>query len=62
MNLQSIIVPIGDMCQWFFKNILVGLLTPMNTICILGGFFGIWLWLRMQKNFTEKAKKEGTVI
>jgi hypothetical protein len=50
------------MCQWFFKNILVGLLTPMNTICILGGFFGIWLWLRMQKNFTEKAKKEGTVI
>jgi len=62
MNLQSIIVPIGDMCQWFFKNILVNLLTPMNTICILGGFFGIWLWLRMQKSFTEKAKREGTTV
>jgi hypothetical protein len=62
MNLQSIVVPIGEACQWFFKNILINLLTPMNTICIIGGFFGIWLWLRMQKNFSDKAKKEGSII
>jgi hypothetical protein len=62
MNLQSVIVPIGEMFQWFFQHVLVHLLGPMNIICILGGFFGIGLWLRMQKNFTEAAKKNSTII
>lgn len=62
MNLQSIIVPIGELCQWFFKHFLVHTLGLMNTICIIGGFFGIWLWLRMQKKFTAKAKQEGTIV
>jgi hypothetical protein len=33
-----------------------------NWICIVGGIFGIALWLRMQKAFTVKAEKEGTII
>ena len=62
MNLQSVLAPIVDVAQWLFKHILVPLLSPMNTICIIAGFFGLWLWLRMQKSFTAKAKKEGTII
>jgi hypothetical protein len=33
-----------------------------NYLCILGGFFGLFLWLRMQKKFTAKAKQEGGII
>jgi hypothetical protein len=62
MNLQSIIVPIGELFQWFFKHMLVPSLALVNTVCIIGGFFGIWLWLRMQKKFTAKAKQEGTIV
>jgi hypothetical protein len=32
-----------------------------NWVCIAGGFFGIWLWIRMQKAYTAKAEKEGTI-
>jgi hypothetical protein len=30
--------------------------------CILGAFFGIYLWINMQKRFTAEAKKNGTLI
>ncbi|MEY2938324.1 MAG: hypothetical protein RL062_913 [Bacteroidota bacterium] len=62
MNLQSILAPIVDIAQWLFKHILVPSLSPMNIICIIGGFVGLGLWLKMQKDFTAKAKKDGTIV
>jgi len=62
MNLQSVIVPIGELFQWFFKHMLVPSLAMVNTVCIIGGFFGIGWRLRMQKKFSAKAKQEGTIV
>jgi drug/metabolite transporter superfamily protein YnfA len=36
-------------------------LSIMNTICIIGGFFGLWLWLKRQKAYNEKAKQDGGI-
>lgn len=62
MNLQSILNPIAEALQWSFKYILEPMTHWFNWVCILGGIFGIALWLRMQKRFTAKAQKEGTLI
>jgi hypothetical protein len=62
MNLQSILNPIADALQWSFKHILEPMTHWFNIVCILGGFVGLFIWLRMQKRFNEKAKKEGTLI
>lgn len=62
MNLQSIVYPIADFLTWTFQNILVPMAGAFNWICIVGGIFGIALWLRMQKRFTEKSRSEGGII
>jgi len=62
MNLQSILHPLVTFFQWTFKYMLEPLGNSFNYLCILGGFFGLFLWLRMQKKFTAKAKQEGGII
>ena len=62
MNLQSILNPIADGCQWFFRNVMEPLGNNFSIVCIVGAFFGIFLWIRMQKRFTAEAKKNGTLI
>ncbi len=62
MNLQSILYPIADFFQWTFKHILDPIGDGFNWLCIVGGFVGIAIWLRMQKKFSEKARREGGII
>ena len=62
MNLQDILNPFVDFCQWTFKHVLEPMSHWFNIVCIIGGFVGLFLWLKMQKNFNEKAKKEGTIV
>jgi hypothetical protein len=62
MNLQSILNPIVEALQWTFDNILEPMTHWFNIVCILGGFVGLFIWLRMQKRFNAKAQKEGTLI
>jgi hypothetical protein len=62
MNLQSILNPIVEALQWTFKHILEPMTHWFNIVCILGGFVGLFIWLRMQKRFNAKAQKEGTLI
>lgn len=62
MNLQSILNPIVDALQWTFKHILEPMTHWFNIVCIIGGFVGLFIWLRMQKRFNAKAQKEGTLI
>ncbi|MEN9347197.1 MAG: hypothetical protein RLZZ77_708 [Bacteroidota bacterium] len=61
MNLQSILYPLADGLAWSLKHILEPMSHWFNWVCIAGGFFGIWLWIRMQKAYTAKAEKEGTI-
>ena len=62
MNLQSILTPIANSSQWFFRSVMEPLGNTFSIICIIGAFFGIYLWIRMQKRFTAEAKKNGTII
>lgn len=62
MNLQDILDPFVSFCQWTFKYILEPMTHWFNIVCIIGGFAGLFLWLRMQKKFTQKAQKEGGIV
>ncbi|MCC6600602.1 MAG: hypothetical protein IT223_07985 [Crocinitomicaceae bacterium] len=62
MNLQSILNPIVDALQWSFKHFLEPMSHWFNWVLIVGGLFGLILWLRMQKRFSQKAREEGTMI
>jgi hypothetical protein len=62
MNLQSILNPIVEAFQWTFKHLLEPMTHWFNIVCIIGGFVGLFIWLRMQKRFNAKAQKEGTLI
>ena len=62
MNTQEIIYPIGKFIEWTFENVLVPIASPMNISVIILGFVGLAFWLRLQKKFTEKAKRDGTIM
>lgn len=62
MNLQMILAPIITGAQWFFENVMEPIGNTFSYACILGGFFGLYLWITMQKRFTAEAKKNGTLI
>jgi hypothetical protein len=62
MNLQTILTPIAEIAQWFFRNVMEPIGNTFSIICILGAFYGIYLWISMQKRFTAEAKKNGTLI
>ena len=62
MNLQSILPPIANARKWLFDNVMEPMENYFSYACILGAFFGIYLWIRMQKRFTAEAKKNGTLI
>ncbi len=61
MNTQDIIYPIGKFIEWTFENILVPISSPVNMAVVLLGFGGLFFWLWKQKQFTETAKKNGTL-
>jgi len=62
MNTQEIITPIGKMLEWSFENILSPIADPINVVVVLLGLVGTVFWLRLQKKYTERAKKDGTII
>lgn len=62
MNTQEIITPIGKMLEWTFENILTPIADPINAGVVLLGLVGTVFWLRLQKKYTEQAKKDGTII
>ncbi len=62
MNTQEILTPVAKFIEWTFENVLVPIASPMNTAVVLLGFVGLAFWLRMQKKYTEKAKRDGTIV
>ncbi|MEY3836140.1 MAG: hypothetical protein RI989_1568 [Bacteroidota bacterium] len=62
MNLQSVLTPIADACKLLFEYVMEPLGNTFSYICIAGAFYGIYLWISMQKRYTAEAKKNGTLI
>jgi len=61
MNTQEIITPIGKFIEWTFEAFLVPISAGFNWTVIAFGFVAIAFWLRLQKKFSAKAKKDGTL-
>jgi hypothetical protein len=57
-----ILAPIVTAAQWLFENVMEPTGNIFSYMCILGAFYGIYLWISMQKRFTAEAKKNGTLI
>ncbi|MGB0167364.1 MAG: hypothetical protein ACPF8V_10985 [Luteibaculum sp.] len=61
MNLEEILVPIGEAITWSFETLLVPLGNMPNTIFTILGFVGLAVWLNMQAKYNKKAKQEGSL-
>ena len=61
MNTQDIITPLAKFTEWSFKTILVPMADPLNLGIFLLSAAGGLYWIRLQKKYTEKAKKDGTI-
>jgi len=61
MNLQTILEPIANFCQWTFKNIMDPIGPAFNWACIIFAFLAIGYWLRRQGKYNRKAAAEGTI-
>ena len=51
---------LGDYAQRFF-SVFENLGNVPNWAFIVLGFVGMFIWLKMQKDFNEKAKSNGTL-
>lgn len=52
---------LGDFFYWIFETLLEPLGDLPNMAFIGLGFVGLFFWLKMQKDFNNKAKSEGTL-
>ena len=62
MNTQDIITPIAKFIEWTFETVLVPMSEGFNWIVIGIGGAGLLFWLMLQKKYTSKAKKDGTLV
>jgi hypothetical protein len=61
MNLQSFVYPLADAMQWTFRNLLEPMSHWFNWVCVVFCIVSIWYWLRRQKNYNQKAQREGSI-
>ena len=57
--MTDFIYGIGDFFYWLFENTLEPLGDIPNWGFIVLGFIGMFIWLKMQKDFNAKAKSTG---
>ena len=62
MNTQEIITPVAKFIEWTFETLLVPMSSTFNSAVILLGITGLLFWLRLQKRYTQKAKKNGNFV
>jgi hypothetical protein len=62
MNLQKIVDPIADLMVWSFETLLVPFADFVNVSVVILGFVGLAYWLKLQNDYTKKAKREGGII
>lgn len=58
--MTDFIYSLGDFFYWIFSMLEV-LGDAPNWAFIILGFIGMFIWLKMQKDFNNKAKAEGTL-
>jgi len=61
MTLQDILTPIENAMVWSFENLLEPLGNTPNYLLAIGGFAGLIIWVKMQKDYNAKAEREGTL-
>lgn len=58
MTFGDIAVAIGDIIQSSFVLLEAGQ-NYVNYTFLIGGFVGLFVWLRMQSNFNKEAERTG---
>lgn len=61
MNLQQIVEPLAKIIDSTFRSVLVPISDGANWAVIVLGIVGLFLWLKMQKDFNAKAKRDNTL-
>lgn len=61
MNLQQIVEPLAKIVDSTFRSVLVPISDGFNWAVIVLGFVGLFFWLKMQKDFNAKAKRDNTL-
>ncbi|MGY6562915.1 MAG: hypothetical protein ACXITV_12505 [Luteibaculaceae bacterium] len=59
--MQDIVLPLGEFIVKAL-SILEKMENWPNVLVIILGFVGTFYWLKVQKDYTDKAKKDGTLI
>ena len=59
MTLQDILTPIENAMTWSFETLLQPLGNTPNYLLAIGGFVGLCIWIKMQKDYNAKAEREG---
>lgn len=61
MNLQQIVEPLAKLVDGTFRSVLVPISDAANWAVIVLGFVGLFIWLKMQKDYNAKAKRDNTL-
>ncbi len=57
MSSSKVFYALGDFCQNTIFLLYDNIGHIFNYSCIVLGFFGLFYWLRRQKNFNDQAEK-----
>ena len=59
--MNSLLAGIEKAMVWSFETLLEPIGDGFNWICIVGGFIGMFVWLKMQGSFNKEAKRTGGI-
>jgi len=61
MNLQDIVMPLGDFLTWTFDTLIAPAGNLPNYLFIAVITFGLVFWVKKQNDLNKKAEQEGTL-
>lgn len=61
-DMNQLFYDLAHTVEWSFETFLEPLGNSFNYCVIVLGFIGLFLWLNLQKKYTKKAKKNGTIV
>lgn len=61
MTVNSLLASLEKIFVWTFESILEPIGDGFNWVCIVGGFIGLFIWLKMQGSYNKEAERTGGI-